>query len=345
MAATTTRAAAAEAGLGTGVPLAEIWRGDFFECVHRGHAVVIGPDGDAAHAWGDPALTMLPRSSAKPIQALAVTEAGVEADPRRLALACASHQGAAVHTAAAADWLAAIGATEGDYRCGPQTPHDRPAREALIRAGEAPGQIHNECSGKHAGFLALARHLGAGPDYVDPTHPVQRAVRAAFEETTAETSPGFGVDGCSAPNFACTLTGLARAMQRFAAATGTGARPAAMIRLREAMVAHPDLVAGEGRAGTELMREMSAAGHAVAVKAGAEGVFVAILPGPRPMGVALKIEDGAARAAECAIAAILARLGVLDRAGPAARALIDAPILNRRGIVTGAIRPAPALLA
>ncbi len=344
MAATTAATPGTDGGMGAAVPLVEIWRGAFLECVHRGHAVVIGPDGDIAHSWGDASLTVLPRSSSKMLQALALAEAGVEAAPRRLALACASHQGAAIHTEAASDWLAAIGASEDDYRCGPQMPDDRAARDALIREGRAPGQIHNNCSGKHAGFLALTRHLGAGPDYVDPTHPVQRAVRAAFEEVTAETSPGYAIDGCSAPNFACTLTGLARAMQRFAGATGTEARSAAMIRLREAMVAHPELVAGEGRACTELMREMSAAGHPVAIKTGAEGVFVAILPGPRPMGVALKIEDGATRASECAIAAILSRLGVLDRASPAARRRMDAPILNRRGIVTGAIRPAATLL-
>ena len=331
------------AGTEAAASLVEIWRGEFLECVHRGHAAIAGPDGELIEAWGDPGLTILPRSSCKMIQALPLAESGIETAPERLALACASHQGAAIHTAGAADWLAAIGATEDDYRCGPQMPDDRAAREALIRAGEAPGQIHNNCSGKHAGFLALGRHMGAGPDYVDPTHPVQRAVRAAFEEVTGETSPGFAVDGCSAPNFACTLAGLARAMAAFAAADGSGARGAAMVRLREAMVAHPELVAGEGRACTELMAEMRAAGRPVAIKTGAEGVFVAMIPGARPLGVALKIEDGATRASECAITAILARLGVLDAASPAARRRMDAPIVNRRGIVTGAVRPAAAL--
>ena len=336
-------AADAIGGMGAGVPLVEVWRGPFLECVHRGHAAVAGPDGELIEAWGDPALTVLPRSACKMIQALPLAERGVEDAPGRLALACASHEGAAIHTSRAADWLAAVGAEEGDYRCGPQMPADEAARTALIREGRAPGQIHNNCSGKHAGFLALARHMGAGPDYVDPTHPVQRAVRAAFEDVTGETSPGYAVDGCSAPNFACTLAGLARAMAAFAAADGAGARSAAMVRLREAMVLHPELVAGEGRACTELMRAMRGAGRPVAVKTGAEGVFVAILSGPRPLGVALKIEDGATRASECAIAAILARLGALDPASPAARARMDAPILNRRGIVTGAVRPAAAL--
>jgi L-asparaginase II len=183
----------------------------------------------------------------------------------------------------------------------------------------------------------LSRHLRAGPEYVEPDHPVQRAVRAAFEEVTGEASPGYGIDGCSAPNFATSLTGLARAMAAFAAA-GTGdARGRAMRRLTDAMMAHPEMVAGEGRACTILMRAM--AGRA-AVKTGAEGVFVAILPGLR-LGLALKIADGAARAAEAAVAALLVRLGVLDAGDPAARRYIGAPIRNWRGIETGALRLAP----
>lgn len=324
----------AATGMGAGVPLAEVWRGDFLECVHRGHAVVVAPGGEVVEAWGDPSLTLLPRSSCKMVQALPMAEVGVEAAPERLALACASHEGAAIHTGLAASWLAGIGAAEDDYRCGPQMPADRDARGALIRAGEAPGQIHNNCSGKHAGFLALSRHMGAGPDYVDPAHPVQRAVRAAFEEVTGEDSPGFGIDGCSAPNFACTTRGLATAMARFAAAEETGARGRAMVALRDAMAARPELVAGEGRACTTLMRAMDG----VAVKTGAEGVFAAILP-RQGLGVALKVADGARRASECAIAAILARLGVLDPAHP----LVEAPVRNWRGLVTGAVRPAPAL--
>ncbi|RMD49254.1 MAG: asparaginase, partial [Alphaproteobacteria bacterium] len=213
-----------------------------------------------------------------------------------------------------------------------------------IRAGRTPGQLHNNCSGKHAGFLTLARHIGGGPEYVDPAHPVQKAVRAAFEEVTGAPAPGWAIDGCSAPNFACRLEDLARAMARFAAAAAAGpeqggARERAMARLVAAMTAHPELVAGEGRACTVLMRAMD--GRA-AVKTGAEGVFVAILPG-QGLGVAVKIADGARRAAECAIAALLVRLGVLERDHPATRSLLDAPIRNRRGLVTGVLRASDAL--
>jgi L-asparaginase II len=321
------------------VPMVELWRGGRCESVHAGHAVICDPEGGVLAAWGDPDAVIYPRSSCKMVQALPLLESGAGAglSAAQLALACASHQGAAIHTRAVARWLADLGLGEGDLRCGAHEPHDRDERDRLIRAGEAPCQLHNNCSGKHAGFLMLSRHLRAGPEYVEPDHPVQRAVRAAFEEVTGEASPGYGIDGCSAPNFATSLTGLARAMAAFAAA-GTGdARGRAMRRLTDAMMAHPEMVAGEGRACTILMRAM--AGRA-AVKTGAEGVFVAILPGLR-LGLALKIADGAARAAEAAVAALLVRLGVLDAGDPAARRYIGAPIRNWRGIETGALRLAP----
>ncbi len=309
-------------------PLVEVWRGDVLESLHLGHAVVCGPDGRAREAWGDPDAVILPRSSCKMIQALPLVESGAALPVERLALACASHEAARAHLDGVASWLSDLGLTEADLRCGAQPPRDPEVREALRREGGRAGQIHNNCSGKHAGFLQLAQRLGGGPDYVEADHPVQRAVRGAFEEVTGEASPDWVVDGCSAPNFACTLTGLATAMARFAAATGGDARGRAMVALREAMVARPDLVAGEGRACTALMRAMDG----VAVKTGAEGVFVAILP-CQGLGVALKVSDGATRASECAVAAILARLGVLDPA------LVETPVVNWRGITTGVVRP------
>ncbi len=327
------------------VEMTEIWRGPVAESVHRGHAVICDETGALVEAWGDPQATVLPRSSAKMIQALPLLESGA-ADARgltteHLALACASHQGAEIHTSRVRAWMDDLGLTDNDFRCGPHMPKDEQAQHALIRAGKAPCQVHNNCSGKHAGFLTLARHMGQGPEYVEPDHPVQKACLAAFEETTGETSPGFGIDGCSAPNFATSLHGMGRAMARFAAAEeGRSARDGAAVRLREAMMAHPDLVAGEGRACTELMRACT---EPVALKTGAEAFFVAILP-RRKMGIALKIVDGGTRAAECTIAALLVRLGVLDADHPATRKFMNAPITNCRGIVTGTIRPSIALL-
>jgi len=323
--------------------MAEIWRGPFLESVHLGHAVICGADGEIVQAWGDPTVVVMPRSSSKMLQALPLIESGA-ADAHgltteQLALSCASHQGAAIHTDRVNAWLGNLGLSDSDFRCGPQEPSDRPAMEALIRAGEKPCQVHNNCSGKHAGFLTLTRHLKAGPDYVTPDHAVQKACLEAFESVTGESSPGFGIDGCSAPNFATTLHGMARAMAFFAAAEeGSGVRASAAARLTKAMRLHPELVAGEGRACTELMRAMEGR---VALKTGAEAFFIAIIP-EKKLGVALKVVDGGTRGAEAAITAILVQLGLLDAAHPAARKRLNAPIRNWNGIETGMIRPGAA---
>lgn len=327
------------------VDLVDVWRGDILESRHQGHAVICGADGEILEAWGDPQATIYPRSSCKMIQALPLVESGA-ADAHglgveQLALSCASHQGAHIHTNRVQVWLDSLGLADGDFRCGPQWPNDIPARNEIIRAHAAPCQIHNNCSGKHAGFLTLNRHLGGDADYELVDHPVQQACKAAFEEVTGETSPGYGIDGCSAPNFATSVHGLARAMSFFATAHDRDdARSKAAVRLRDAMATFPELVAGETRACTELMRAMDGR---VSIKTGAEGVFVAIIPEKR-LGVALKIADGATRASESAIAAILVKLGVLDPAHPAARARMEPQIRNWRGTLCGHIAPTQALL-
>lgn len=326
-------------------PIAEVWRGPFQESHHSGHVVICDGTGDIVSAWGDPDAIVLPRSSSKMIQALPLIMSGAAQAHRlgteHLALACASHQGAPVHVAAVNAWLGDLGLTDDDLLCGPQPSRDTDLYLSMIRAHERPCQVHNNCSGKHAGFLTVTRHLGAAPDYVDPDHPVQRACLEAFETVTGETSPGFGVDGCSAPNFAASMHGMARAMSWFATA---GRRSDAMSRaaqdLTNAMMAHPHLVAGEGRACTRLMR---AASEPVALKTGAEGYFIAILP-ERGLGVAVKAADGATRAAECAIAAVLVRLGVLDARNPEVADFLTPVLKNRAGLDVGQIRPAPGLL-
>ena len=318
--------------------MAELWRGAMLESVHAGHAVICDAKG-VVQAWGDPDAVIFPRSSCKMVQALPLMESGAGAGltQAQLALACASHQGAALHTGHVARWLADLGLAEADLRCGAHEPYDRAESERLIRADERPCQLHNNCSGKHAGFLMLNQHMKGDPEYVDPAHPMQQAIRATFEEVTGEASPGYGIDGCSAPNFATSVTGLARAMAAFANATGEGnARDRAMFALTRAMAAYPELVAGEKRACTELMRAM---GGRVAIKTGAEAVYVAIVPEKR-MGIALKIVDGGTRGAEAAIAALLVRLGVLDAGHPATLKRLDAVQRNLRGLETGILRAA-----
>ncbi len=330
--------------MATPIAMAEVWRGGLLESLHHGHAVICDETGQIVQAWGDPDAVIYPRSSCKMVQALPLISSGA-ADRQglgtaQLALACASHNGAAIHTNRVQAWLRDLGLDDHNLLCGPQLPDDVPARDGLIRSGAAPCQMHNNCSGKHAGFLTLSQYMGAGADYVAIDHPVQQAVLDAFQQVTGQDSPGYGIDGCSAPNFQTTLYGLARAMAWFASADQRADRQsAAAARLTRAMMAHPDMVAGEGRACTELMRAMS--GH-VAIKTGAEGVFVAILP-ERRLGVALKITDGATRASECAITAILCGLGVLDPDHPAARQRKNTALTNRRGLVVGSVRPAPDL--
>lgn len=324
--------------------MVEVWRGDIPESYHRGHAVICDARGEIRAAWGNPEAVILPRSSCKMLQALPLLDSGAARglSTERLALACASHQGAEIHTSRVAAWLADMDMTDSDLRCGPQIPDDSVERGRLREAVEAPCQLHNNCSGKHAGFLTLNRHLRGGSEYVEPDHIVQRAVRAAFEEMTGAPSPGYGIDGCSAPNFATTMHGLAWAMARMADPTGLGrAREDGARALVAAMLAHPLLVAGEGRACSELMR---AAGGKVAIKTGAEGVFVAIWP-ERGLGLALKIEDGTTRASECAVAALLVRMGALSPEHPATLRRMTPGLPNRRGIVAGHIRPAPGLWA
>lgn len=326
------------------VNLVEIWRGSLLESVHQGHAVVCHASGDILHAWGDPDALVYPRSSAKMIQALPLIESGAAKafglTDAQLALACASHNGAVMHTERVSAWLDDLGLTETALRCGPQPPQDKHNRFSLIRAEQRPSQLHNNCSGKHTGFLTLAKHLKAGPEYVEMDHPVQQACLAAFNEVTQYESPTFGIDGCSAPNHATTIHAMARAMAFFASANPDGSvREQAAVRLRNAMMAFPELVAGEGRACTRLMR---ATNGRAALKTGAEGYFIAIIP-EQQVGVALKIADGGTRAANCAIASILVKLGVLDPTHPEAQAFINEPIKNRRDIQTGWMRPAATL--
>ncbi len=332
------------------VALVEIWRGDRVESLHLGHAVVWGSDG-LIESWGDARAVIYPRSAAKIIQALPLIESGA-ADAaglgtEQLALACASHNGDAIHTGKVEAWLAAIGRGEDDLRCGADVPMGAETAQAMRCAHIEPRQVHNTCSGKHAGFLTLAKHLGAGPDftdhdYIDIDHPVQIAVRAAWEEVTGEPVQGWAVDGCSAPNFATTLAGLARAMAFVASARPDDLRPGARAaaRLRMAMAKHPELVAGEGRACTRLMRAMTGG---IVVKTGAEAVYVAMVPDAK-VGIALKIADGATRASEAAITALLVRHGALDRDHPEVHRLAEAPIVNCRGITTGGIRPVAGLI-
>ena len=320
------------------VPLAQLWRGGLLESTHLGHAVICNSKGEIVESWGNPAEVIFPRSSCKMVQALPLMESGAfdaaGLTAAHAAFACASHYGSALHTTMARTWLEGLGLGEADLRCGSHEPTDKVERNRLIKADESPCQYHNNCSGKHSGMLTMTRHLKAGPEYTEVDHPLQVRIRQAFEEVTGEPSPGWGIDGCSAPNFACTVHGLARAMGRFAGATGTGdARDRAMHRLTRAMARYPELVAGDTACDTELMRAMDGR---VTLKGGAEGVHIAIIP-ELGLGVALKVTDGTYRASDSAIAAILVRLGVLDAGHKYTRKRLNNVVKNWRGKEVGVL--------
>jgi L-asparaginase II len=325
--------------------LVEVTRGDRVESVHRGAVAIFDAQGNVLFALGDIDRPIYPRSALKPIQALPLVESGAAdafgLDDAEIALACASHSGEPMHTSRVAAWLERVGLQEADLACGAQAVRYEPVWEEMIRRGEKPTRIHNNCSGKHTGFLTVARHWGiATSGYEHVAHPVQRAVAKALGELAdiPEDLP-WGIDGCAAPNFALPLAAFAHALARFAAPqTLQPERVRAARRIVQAMTAHPELVAGTGRVCTTLMR----AGHGrVAVKTGAEAAYAAIVPG-HGLGIALKIDDGGGRAAETTIAYLLDRMGLVDHDQVAE--IVNPALLNTRNARVGERRPAAALL-
>jgi L-asparaginase II len=319
--------------------LVEVTRGDRVESLHRGAIAVCDAAGKRVAHWGDVEAAVYPRSAFKSLQALALVESGAadafRVSDEELALACASHSGEPMHVDRVAAWLGRIDCAEGDLACGPHLPINEAAAHAMIRGGERPCRIHNNCSGKHTGFLTVARHLHIAVDgYERPDHPVQVLARqeiAAFCDLDPNALP-VGIDGCAAPNYALPLDRLARAMARMGdTASLTAQRTNAATRIVEAWRAHPLLVSGTGRACSELI--MASRGRTV-VKTGAEGVFTAVLP-EKGLGIALKIDDGATRAAETVMANVLVLLGAADPSSPLLAKHLRPPVRNWRGDVVG----------
>ena len=329
--------------------LVEVLRGGLVESRHCGAVAVVDADGRRALALGDIERPIYPRSAIKALQALALVESGA-ADryglgPPELALACASHSGESGHVTTATRMLALAGLDPTALKCGAHWPIHQPSAQALAREGGTATALHNNCSGKHAGFLCTACALEANrARYVEPAHPVQRLVKATLEGLGA-TPIGedvCAVDGCSAPTWALPLDALARAFARFG--TGVGLAPErakAATRLRAACAAHPWHVAGTGRFCTGIMQRF---GARVFVKTGAEGVYCGALP-EQGLGIAVKCDDGASRAAEVMMAATLARLMHSDADRAALEAYVRPALRNWNGIAVGALRPTDALAA
>lgn len=332
-------------GLPLSPVLVEVTRGTTVESRHRGRALIADASGQVLAHWGDFEGLVFPRSAIKPIQALPLVESGAAdafgLDEADLALACASHNGEAVHADRAAAILAKIGCGVDDLECGAHPPYDADSVEALAAAGRKPSALHNNCSGKHVGFLAVARHKGeptAG--YIERSHPVQQRWIGILEQLSSQdlTAAPWGRDGCSIPTLALSLGGLAVAMARLANPAGLpDHRVTAIQRIRRAWGTHPYLVAGRDRFDT---RVMEATGGKVLVKAGAEGVSCACLP-DQGLGIAVKIDDGSERAASAAMAALLGHVGAIDAAARAALAdVLTVPLINRRDFTVGEVRPA-----
>ncbi len=335
--------------------LVEALRGHAVESSHCGALAVLDADGAVLAALGDIDRPVFPRSAVKVLQALPLLASGAAdrlgLSDVELAIACASHNGEALHTQTVAGLLAKAGFDVAALECGTHWPYLDSAARALAAQGLGPTALNNNCSGKHAGFLCLACAMHGSVDlrqyargYVHAGHPVMREVTAALQ-----TSTGFdlsaapqGVDGCSIPTFAIPLRNLAQAFARVGTGIGLSASHAqAAKRLRRAVASAPFMVAGSGRFDTRVMERL---GERVFCKVGAEGVFCAALP-DRGLGVAIKIDDGnTARACEVVMAAVIEAFVALDDTETKfMRSLSEVPLVNWNGIEVGQLRAAAVL--
>ena len=324
----------------------EVTRGPLVESRHEGIAAVVRPDGTVVASWGDIDAAILPRSANKPIQAMAFVESGAierfGLGNEHIALACASHYGEKRHVETVRAWLAKVGLGEDDLECGAHMPRLQGSLEELLRAGKTATAAYNNCSGKHSGFLSTAVQYGEPTrGYIKYDHPVQRRLRKVMSDLCGLDANAFpyGTDGCGIPTLATPLKSLARAMASMADPSRLSNKHAeAASRIRAAMNAEPFMMAGTGAFGTRINAALPGVAE---VKGGAEGVFCGMLPG-LGLGVALKMWDGAGRASEVAMAALLDHLGVL----PADQRdeILHPPVRNVVGLLVGEMRPAKSWL-
>jgi len=339
--------------------LVEALRGDTVESAHRGALAVFDADGACVASLGDIERPIFGRSAVKVLQALPLVASGAAdrfgLSDAELALACASHNGEAEHVSTAAGMLAKAGLDGSALECGAHWPYREAFQRQMAQRGETPTALHNNCSGKHSGFVCLgcllASQHGGERDarsflrgYVRPEHPVMREVTQALQATTGwdMAHAPRGVDGCSIPTYGIPLRHLALAFARVA--TGVGLSPGHALaagRLRQAVARAPFMVAGTDRFDTRVMQRL---GERVFCKVGAEGVYCAALPG-RGLGVAIKIDDGNnARAAEVVMAAMIeAHVDLDDGDSQFMRNFSDVCLKNWNGIEVGRLRASPAL--
>ena len=323
----------------------ECTRGPAVESRHLIDAAVVDPAGRLVQGWGETDGIVYPRSAIKSVQVLPLIETGaaerLAVTDEEIAVACSSHNGQPAHVQVVRGWLERAGLGEDDLECGPNLPYHTRSAHDCVRAGEKGLAVHNMCSGKHTAFLVTARVLGEPTQgYIARDHPVQQRVSAAIAALSGHDlgQAPWAIDGCSIPTIGLPLSGLARAAARIADPSGLpDERQAAIARVRRSVAAHPFMVAGDGRACTRIIET---AGERVLVKFGAEGVFLAAFY-ESGLGLALKVRDGAKRAADAAVAAMLDRLGVLDdRDREALADMLERPLRNWAGRLVGAVRTA-----
>ncbi|MCA1441597.1 asparaginase [Ensifer sp. IC4062] len=330
--------------------LVEVTRGNLVESRHRGTVIAVDGDGNTVFSLGDTDAAVFPRSACKAMQALPLIESGA-ADAygfgaKALALACASHSGEPEHVALAAEMLAAAGRDVDALECGAHWSFDQKTLIGQARSIEAPSALHNNCSGKHAGFVCACCHSGTDVrGYAGYDHPIQQEIRGVMESLTGAilAHDNCGVDGCSIPTYAVPLKGLAHGFAKMATGAGLAAeRARASRRLIEACMAEPFYVAGTKRACTRMMK--TAPGRIFA-KTGAEGVFCAAIP-EKGIAIALKCEDGTTRAAEAMVTATLARFFADDpQLHTALMAQANHSMRNWNGIHVGDVRVTEAFSA
>ncbi|MGC4095238.1 MAG: asparaginase [Polyangiaceae bacterium] len=318
-----------------------VTRGNGVEAWHEASLCVVGKGVGITHTYGDPELVCLARSSIKPFQALALVVSGAADrfgfDARQLALACASHNGTDQHAAVARSMLTQAEVPESALGCGSHLPIFRRLADEPAQHGEEAEPLRHNCSGKHAGFLALCKHLGEPLErYLDPASQTQTLVRDLLA-LACDVDPSAllsGTDGCSAPNYALPLSALALGMLRLAHPDSAPPQlQSALTRLRDAMLAHPELVSGEGRFDLDLARAF--AGN-VLCKVGAEGVQLGAFLEP-PLAFALKVHDGAERAKPPLCVSLLQQLGLFHEV-PATLLRHQRPLVyNHKKLVTGEI--------
>ena len=323
--------------------LVEILRANRVESQHRGAAAVCDADGALVFSLGDIDRPIYPRSAIKAFQALPLVESGAAdsfgLSPQEIALACASHSGEPAHVAAAASMLAKAGCSPNVLECGVHWPLSETAGRALAANGQTPSALHNNCSGKHGGFICVSCHAGVSPrGYIQGDHIAQREAKAAIEALTGARLDAQveGVDGCGIPAFAMPLRAIAHGFARFGAGRRmSAARASACQRIRAAVAAHPEMVAGARQFDTQIMQRL---GARCFVKLGAEGVHCAALP-ELGLGLAVKADDGASRAARLIIAALIARFGNFAAEEAAwLQSFIAPPLANWVGVPVGAMR-------